>query len=373
MEALLVGGTGPTGPDIARGLRTRGYDVAILHRGSHEIDEVAEFEHVHADPHFAADVSSALARRCFDLIVVTYGRLRLLIDDLTQRTAHMITVGGTAYQSQPVSQALTESATRDTSHRLVARIQETEDKILGAADAAGIALTHISYPYLYGPRQLAPREWSIIRRLRDGRRTVPILDGGLSLESRAYAPNAALAVLLAVDQPAVAAGKIYHVADEATPTDAERAHLIARAMGAEIELVNYPREIGRPADFWFAGRTLQALDAAYPPTEHMVLDTSQIRTELGYRDAVALGPAIQQTVEWYLRNPPAPGGREERLLGDTFDYAAEDTYQRALDDFADVCQSIGFESQPNRHAYDHPAADRREHRSVDARRRRHSG
>lgn len=354
MKALLVGGTGPTGPDIAHGLRARGYDVTVMHRGSHEIDEVAGFEHVHADPHFADSVRDALARRTFDLIVATYGRLRLLVDDLSRRTSRMITVGGTAYQNLPFSQAADESADRDVSHRLVARIQETEDTIWAAAESAGVALTHIRYPYLYGPRQLAPREWSIIRRLRDCRRTVPVLDGGLSLESRAYAPNAAQAVLLSVDRPLVASGKTYHVADRTTPTDAERAHAIARAMGTEIELVDYPREVGRPADFWFAGRTLQAVDAPYPPTEHIVLDTSRIRTELGYHDQVAFEPAIRQTVEWYLAHPPAPGGREERLLGDTFDYEAEDAYQRSLGDFAGVCRAIGFESPPNRHAYDHP-------------------
>jgi len=35
--ALLIGGTGPTGPPIARGLEARGYDVTILHSGNHEV------------------------------------------------------------------------------------------------------------------------------------------------------------------------------------------------------------------------------------------------------------------------------------------------------------------------------------------------
>ncbi len=34
--ALVVGGTGPTGPYIVEGLLQRGYQVAILHRGEHE-------------------------------------------------------------------------------------------------------------------------------------------------------------------------------------------------------------------------------------------------------------------------------------------------------------------------------------------------
>jgi nucleoside-diphosphate-sugar epimerase len=356
MKALVVGGTGPTGPHIAHGLRARGYEVAILHRGSHEIDEVADFEHLHGDPHFVESVRDVLGRRGFDLVVVTYGRLRLLIGDLAFRSGRIVTVGGTAYQHQRWSRPADESAERDLSHRLVARIQETEEVLWATASANDVALTHIRYPYLYGPRQLAPREWSIIRRIRDGRRTIPVLDGGLSLESRSYAPNAAHAVLLAVDNPEVARGKVYHVADDSTPTDAERAHAIAAAMAAEIELVNYPREIGRPGDFWFVGRTLQALDAPHPPTDHILLDTSRIRDDLGYRDQVGFEETIVRTVEWYLANPLEPGGDHEGRLGDPFDYAAEDAYQRALTDFAGACGAIVFKSLPNRHAYDHPGA-----------------
>ena len=37
MKALIVGGTGPTGPFIVNGLIERGYEVTIFHRGTHEI------------------------------------------------------------------------------------------------------------------------------------------------------------------------------------------------------------------------------------------------------------------------------------------------------------------------------------------------
>ena len=34
MKALVVGGTGPTGPIIVQGLLDRGYEVTIYHRGA---------------------------------------------------------------------------------------------------------------------------------------------------------------------------------------------------------------------------------------------------------------------------------------------------------------------------------------------------
>jgi len=38
MKALVIGGSGPTGPHVLAGLLERGYDVAMLHRGVHEPD-----------------------------------------------------------------------------------------------------------------------------------------------------------------------------------------------------------------------------------------------------------------------------------------------------------------------------------------------
>lgn len=354
MRALVVGGTGPTGPAILRGLEERGYEPVVLHRGTHETDAVAAYEHVHADPHFVEQVTTALGDRSFDVVVVTYGRLRLLVEDLARRTGRMVTVGGTAYLPQRWSRPADESAVRDLSNRLINRIALTETTIWAHAAQTGLALTHIRYPYLYGPRQLAPREWSIIRRILDGRRVVPVVDGGLSLESRAYSVNAAHAVLLSVDRPEVATGQTYHVADETTPTDAERAHAIARAMDAEIELVDYPADIGRPAGFWFAGRSLEAVDAPHPPTDHLLLDTSRIRQHLGYSDVVGFEQALQETVNWYVAHPLEAGGDHERRLGDTFDYEAEDAYAAARHAFAQACRSIPFHAPPLLHAYDHP-------------------
>jgi NAD(P)-dependent dehydrogenase (short-subunit alcohol dehydrogenase family) len=37
-RALVIGGTGPTGPYVVEGLDHRGFDVTILHGGQHEVD-----------------------------------------------------------------------------------------------------------------------------------------------------------------------------------------------------------------------------------------------------------------------------------------------------------------------------------------------
>lgn len=367
MKALIVGGTGPTGPFIVRGLVDRGYEPVILHRGSHEVDFVEGFEHIHADPHFEEPVREALADRTFDLVIATYGRLRILVEILRGRTDRLITVGGTVYRKTEYSRPASEADGRTLSHKLVARVQETEDRILQTHADGWFVLTHFRYPNLYGPRQLAPREWSVIRRLLDGRREIPVIDGGLTLESRAYVENAAQAVLLAVDQPDASAGQCYHVADERTPSDGERALAIAEAMGVEAQLLNYPREAGRPAYFWGVGRNLEFMDSGGPPpTHHKLLDIAKLEAELGYRDLVTFDEAIRRTVDWYVENPLERGGDEEQRIGDPFDYEGEDRFRVALGEFLARTAALDFAGVRLRHSYDHPKAHEQGRPSVEA-------
>src|SRR5580704_14147709 len=94
-SALIVGGTGPSGPFLVNGLRDRGYTVAILHRGTHEIPEIGpDVEHLHADPHFRETLDPAIAGRTFDVVIATYGRIRLIAEAFEGKTAQFIGIGG---------------------------------------------------------------------------------------------------------------------------------------------------------------------------------------------------------------------------------------------------------------------------------------
>lgn len=357
MKALVIGGTGPTGPFLVEGLVERGYKPVILHRGSHEVSFVDRYEHVHVDPHFAEPVRDALKGRRFDLVIATYGRLRLLLETLAETSSRVITIGGTVYGRTRWSRPADESSARTLTHKLVNRIVETERALRDSHEKGLFNLTHVRYPNLYGPRQLAPREWSIIRRLLDGRREIPVMDGGLTLESRAYVQNAAHAVLLAVDDAKASAGRFYNIADEVTPSDAERALAIAEVMGVDAELVNYPRAVGRPAYFWNVGRNLEYMGVAgAPPTHHKLLDIAKIQSELGYRDVVPFEEAIERTVRWYLEHPLDRGGSEENRIGDPFDYDGEDLFRRELAAFHGATERLPFAGVVFQHSYEHPKA-----------------
>jgi len=60
MKALVIGGTGPTGPFILEGLIKRRYGATIYHHGPHEVALPPSVKHVHGNP-FSADLERVLA------------------------------------------------------------------------------------------------------------------------------------------------------------------------------------------------------------------------------------------------------------------------------------------------------------------------
>ncbi|MBK5289319.1 MAG: hypothetical protein JJE46_12735 [Acidimicrobiia bacterium] len=323
-RVLVIGGIGPTGIPLLRGLTARGHEVTILHRGLHESpDTPADVAHLHADPYDEADLRAATDGTTFDAVFAMYGRLRMIAEVFRDRTDRFISVGGVpVYRGfmnpwlndppglpvpLPENAPLVESPAEDDKGW---RIRRTEEAVFAAHPRA----THIRYPYVYGPRQPVPREWCIVRRVLDGRDRIVVADEGLTLHHHAFTENCAHALLLAFDQPDAASGRCYHVGDEEVLTIRQVIDLVAAALDRELEVVSMPYELAIPA------RPL----LAQPLPTHRVLDLAAIRADLGYHDAVPARVAIAHTAHWLAANPPEPGGIEEQVLTDPFDYAAED-------------------------------------------------
>lgn len=349
---LVIGGTGPTGPYIVNGLLAAGHEVTVLHRGNHEVPYDQEIEHIHTDPHFEEPLTASLQGRRFDTVVATYGRVRLYPKVLRGKTERLITVGGATYQALE-SRAATETDPRISGLKLYDRMNETEDALLEGHRAGWYSLTHMRYPNIYGPRQLAPTDWSTIRRIRDGRRRLLVIDGGLMLRSRAYAGNAAHAVLLAVQKPEVAHGQIFNVADNVTVSEADRVRKIAVVMGVQVELVSLPAMAGPPAFYPGVSRSMRVKGISEPRSEHELLSVAKAEQLLGYQGPWTVDQALADTVQWYLQNSPPPGGEIETTLGDAFNYEAEDAVLARYDTLVGAldCSTLGGEY---RHPYHHP-------------------
>jgi nucleoside-diphosphate-sugar epimerase len=356
-RALVIGGTGPTGPFVVEGLAARGFDVTILHGGQHEYEfAVPGVRHIHEDPHFAETLQRGLGDSTWDVVVAQYGRLRVIAEVLAGRAGRLVAIGGATGIFAPAederwgpagkpalfpddTDLYVRDAGPDGQHKLGLRMVQAMETLFDHHPDA----TYVGYPVNYGPRTPGPYDWTVIRRILDGRRRIVVADGAVKLESRVFTENAAAAVLLVVDRPELAAGKRFSVSDASTFTMGQRIEFIARHLGTELELVDMPYELAWPCHpLWRHTR------------EHRLTQSAAIRAELGYRDPVAPGEAFARAIDWLIANPPEPGGELERQIGDPFAYALEDElidrWQRARDTIGTVTSALPEQG----HQYRHP-------------------
>lgn len=369
MKALVVGGTGPTGPFLVQGLLQRGYEVAILHRGTHEVDAVPlEVEHIHTDPHFRESLDEALAGRSFDLVIATYGRLRFVAEALVGKTPRFIAVGGTpGYRGLLVPEAnhptglpipTPEDASQiqsEAEFRFGYLIAMTEKAVMQGHIDGHYNATMFRYPVVYGLHHFSGSVWPVVRRILDRRPHIILPDGGLMILTRGYAPNMAHAVLLAVDQPDASAGQIYNCGDEQFLTLRQWVEMIAHTLNYEWEMIGLPDVVAHPARFFipFQG-----------PSYHQMMDLTKIKTELGYKDLVPVTEALPHTVRWLVENPPDASGDVHRKNVDPLNYQAEDELVAIYKESLQRMQAVAFERPPVYHTYPHPKAPglQRDHR-----------
>jgi len=237
----------------------------------------------------------------------------------------------------------------------------SEQTVMEAHRQGHYSATVLRFPMVYGPRQIIPIEWSIIRRLLDGRKRLIIPDGGLVMESRGFSGNMAHAVLLCVDHPEKAAGQIFNVAEEPVYTLREWIEMIASFMDREPELVNMPVTLAQPA-YPYSVVARPRINRS-GRLHHRVLDLRKIRAALGYKEPYHPREALKYTVEWYLEHRPEPGGEIEQRLRDSFNYEVEDrliqAYQESLLRLGEIYRAPEYY-----HPYPHPRAERleRDHR-----------
>ena len=324
MDILVIGGTGPTGVPLVRTLVDGGHEVTLCNRGLHPSPETPPtVSTTIADPYDEASLAAALGTRTWDVVVAMYGRLRRIAALTAGRCGHFVSVGGVpayrgwtdAWQHDPPglpvpvredAELVVDPAVDEKGYRIV----RTEEAVFAAHPTA----THFRYPYLYGPHQVVPREWSIVRRILDGRRRLVLADEGLTLHHHGYTENVAAAVARGVLHPERSAGTIFNVADEEVLTIRQVVELCATELGAELDIVSMPYDLAVPA--WPL--------LAQPSPTHRVLDLTRLHHELGHRDVVPARHAVRLTARWLADHPPTPGGPEELVLTDPFDYVAED-------------------------------------------------
>lgn len=359
-RALVVGGTGPTGGHVIAGLQERGYDVTLLHRGLHDRAEPEGIEHIHADPHFAESLADGLGGREFEVVVATYGRLRIVAETLATRCGAFVGVSGVpAYsgyheptrrwpRGMPIPAAETDAPDDQTGvqdapgEQFSLAIRRAEERVLEIDANGGFAGAVFRYASIYGPWQLYPREWSVVKRVLDGRAFIILPDGGLTINSRCAARNAAHFLLLAVDRMEAARGRIFNAADSRQYSLRQWVQLASTHAGRELVPITIPFDLAGP------GRGLFPV----PHTDHCMVSIRLAEEILGYQDAVSPEAATREAVEFLIANPPS--ARVVDGMADRFDYEQEDAIVAAYQQATKALLAHQEAAPSVAHPYAHP-------------------
>jgi nucleoside-diphosphate-sugar epimerase len=316
------------------GLVDRGFDVTMFHTGRHELTETPDVEHVHGDPFDEASIETSLEGRSFDVTVATYGRVRLIARSLAGRTTQFISVGGTpVYRGFVTPGALVprglpigfdEDFDRVPAEGIPgetygsAAIRRTEDAVFALGDSGAFGASVFRYPSIYGPRNPHHWEWCAVKRVLDGRDAIMLPDGGLPVHSRLSAWNAAHSMLLAIDRPDEAAGQAFNCADDDQFSLRQWFEMAAGHAGGSLDVVSVPGDIPSPA--W------ATMVFHYSGSPHVIVDTTRIRTVLGYTDAKPAREGLAETVAWIIAHESEAAGWS---VLDPFDYESEDRFLEA--------------------------------------------
>lgn len=365
MKALVIGGAGITGREIVKSLLLRDYEVTMLHRGVHQPERPEQVNTIVADPFTREGLQQGLEGQSYDLVIATYGRLKYVAEALVGKTSRLISVGGAApiYKgwgqmtsinpwetTEATSLFLTEDhplASAEGVDPFAAAVRAAEQFVMQAHQQGDFNVTHFRYPLVYGPNNICPAEWGIVKRVQDKRNTLILPAGGLTLISRGYCENVAHGIMLAVDQPENSAGQVYNICDDELLYNHQWVQRLSQLMGHQFDTVSIPFEL-LPEGF-----------RATPPQllyrNHCVMDISKIKQQLGYQDVVSVVEALERTVKWYSDNPIPEGGECELNLGDPFDYDYEDavvkTYREQCVEFSDKIMAFPRKEVVWRHPY----------------------
>ncbi len=331
MRICVLGGTRFIGRAIVDALVGADHEVLVVHRGTTEPAGLPDVPHLHADRRALAEGEAATALHRFapegvvDCMAIGAADTDDVLGAFPDEGLRLVTLSSMdvyrAYGSLHAGVVTDAVPLDETSpvreQRYPYRGQQpgmddydkldVEDRVL----ARGGVIARL--PMVTGPHDYQVRQEFVLRRVRHGRRRIPIGAGNALLTHGDVADVADGVVRLLRADDAVVRGEVFNLGEARTPTMRLRAEAVLAAAAAvdpraaEVELVRVPDE-ALPPDLGITAAIGQ----------HLLVSSTKATERLGWRPGEP-GAQLARTVAWHLEHD-LPDGHP--LASD--DFAADD-------------------------------------------------
>jgi nucleoside-diphosphate-sugar epimerase len=343
VHILIIGGTRFVGPPLVRCLHDQGHTLYLFHRTPSPIELPPAVQHILGDRYRLADYTDIFrAIRpdvVIDMIPLTEADAQAVMDRFSGIAGRVV-----AISSQDVYRAfgrvngiepgppdpvpLTEDSPlrerlypyRNETPRAsddVWRWMDDYDKILverAVMSDPDLPGTLLRLPMIYGPGDYQHRIYPYLKRMDDGRPAILMNEQAARWRwTRGYVENIAAGIALAATESR-ATERVYNLGDMPT-----------------LSIKDWIQEIGQVAD-WH-GKIVTAPDYQLPEElksragmeQHLDVDSSRIRRELGFEPPIPRDEALRRAIDWERDHPPS------QVNSADFDYATEDAILSRLD------------------------------------------
>jgi nucleoside-diphosphate-sugar epimerase len=303
VRVIVLGGTWFVGRAITEALVSAGHSVLIVHRGVSEPPDLPHTQHLHAErgtwPAHSAAFSAFGADAAVDVSAGNAAGAQAALSALSALPAGTRLVALSSVDVYRAYEALRNGTqadrvplTEESPLRLSRHLDGPQWENLEIEEAyLGAGATILRLGAVYGEHDYQHRFEPVLRRVRAGRRQLPVGAGNF-LFSRVYVGDVAQAVLaaLATDR---SSGQCLNIVESQTAPMRLFYQQIISATDGSVELARVPDET-LPPDLRHTGALSQ----------HLLASPARAVTTLGWRDSAGLG-VLRRVVSWHLAHPPA--------------------------------------------------------------------
>jgi UDP-glucose 4-epimerase len=305
MKVVVIGGTRFIGRAIVEELAATGNQLMLVHRGVLEPVGMPAAQHLHAEradlPAHRSVIANFKPDAAVDCRALTRTDAETVLAALPPDTRLVVLSSVDVYrafgalnddrETDPVPLD-EESPVRLNRYPYRGKMEGMDD--YDKLDVEDVYLprgaTSLRLPMVYGERDYQRREEFILRRIRAGRKRIPV-GAGTWLACRGYVRDLARGVRLALESTR-AAGEVLNLCEDRTFSMGQWTRMILDAAGSDAELVRVADDL-LPEDLVPTGTM----------TQHIAASAHKARAMLGWTTSDPLD-SLRKTVAWHLANPP---------------------------------------------------------------------